>query len=166
MNTRIVVVGLVIVVIGIALFAIGAIGALGSLSIRTTFNQPHAGEYVSGEILLNATSDVVVTSPAAVGGLVHAQDLGLVNSTNIGGYVLPYTAGASGDTYKSLVGDYYYVAFASSPPGSTIVATPLNSSVVRYGLAVLSGIVLLIVGAAVAVVGALRKKRPPPEQQA
>ncbi|HUI85683.1 MAG TPA: hypothetical protein VLY21_00815 [Nitrososphaerales archaeon] len=166
MNTRMVVVGLIILAIGIALFAVGAIGALGSVSIKTGFSQPHAGEYVSAEIVLNSTSDVVVASPASTGGLIHAQDLSLVNSTNFSAYAIPINTTGSSYVYESLVGDYYYVAFASTQPGTTIVATSLNSGVARYGSLVLLGIVLLIVGAVVAVVGALRKKRLPPDQQA
>jgi uncharacterized membrane protein YidH (DUF202 family) len=161
-----VVAGVIILVIGIALLAVGALGALGSISIKTGFSQPHTGEYVSAEVVLNATSDVVVASPASVGGLVHAQDLSLVNSTNISTYAIPVNSTGAGDAvYRSLLGAYYYVAFASAQPSSTIVATPLNSSAVRFGVVALLGIVLLIVGIIVAIVGALRKKRLPEDQR-
>jgi hypothetical protein len=162
MKTRTVVIGLVILVIGVVLFFGGAIGALGSISINNTFTQPHPGEYVSAEITLNTTSGLAVASPAATGGIIHAQDLGLVNSTNLGTYVIPYSSSAAGtDIYKSLVGDYYYVAFSTTQPGTTIVATPAKVSVASYGVLVLAGIVLAIAGIVVAIIGAFQKNRPP-----
>jgi hypothetical protein len=162
MNKRMVTVGVVILVIGIALVAGGAIGALGSISIKTTFTQPHPGEYVSAEIVLNTTSNLAVASPAALGGIVSAQNLINVNSTNISAYAVPYSASAAGtEVYKSLSGDYYYVAFASSQPDTKIVATPLGSRILLFGALALLGVVLVIVGIIIAVVGAVKKTRPP-----
>ena len=162
MKTRTVVIGIVLIVVGIALFGAGALGALGSITINRTFTQPHPGEYVSAEIVLNATSGLVVSSPAAVGGILHAQDLSLVNSTNIGSYTIPYNStGVGSDIYRSLSGNFYYVVFSSTQPSTTIVATPLRSSIIRYGLLVLLGIVCAIAGAVVAVVGVFQEGRPP-----
>lgn len=162
MNKRTLAIGLIILVVGIASLVGGAIGALGSITINRTFTQPQSGEYVSAEIVLNTTSDIVVSSPASSGGIVRAQDLSQVNSADIGTYAIPYnsTAGTS-EVYKSLTGDYYYVAFSSSQPGSTIVATPLRSGTARYGLLVLVGIVLIIAGVVVTAIGAIRKSAPP-----
>ncbi len=162
MKTRTVVIGLVVLVVGIALLIGGALGALGSITISSTFTQPHPGEFVSAEIVLNTTSSLAVSSPAATGGLVHASDLGLVNSTNIGTLAIPVdTTGAGSDIYRSLSGDFYYVAFASSTPGTTIVATAVNSSALGFGSLVLLGLVLIIAGIVVAVVGVFQKKKLP-----
>jgi hypothetical protein len=160
------VIGLIVVVLGVALLFGGALGALHSLNINRTFTEPHPGEFVSAEILLNTTSDLVVSSPAAVGGVVHAQDLDLVNSTNIGTYTLPVNNTVVGrDTYRNLLGDYYYVAFASTTPGTTIVATGIHSGVIVYGILALSGIVCLIAGGVVAILGVFRKNPRQLEQQ-
>jgi len=164
MKTRTFVIGLVILVIGVALFIGGAFGVLGSITISTTFSQPHSGEYVSPEIVLNVSSDLAVSSPAAVGGVIHAQDLSFVNSTNIDRYtVARNSTGVGTDIYKSLSGDFYYVAFSSTQPDTKIVATPLGSSVIGYGLLVLLGIVCGIAGVVVTIVGAVQKK-PQPDQ--
>ncbi|MDG6898807.1 MAG: hypothetical protein JRN24_03610, partial [Nitrososphaerota archaeon] len=121
----------------------------------------HPGEYVSAEIRLNSSSGLVVASPSATGGIIHAQDLGLVNSTNLGTYAVPYNSSAAGsDIYSALLGDYYYVAFSAAQPATTIVATPAHGSLASYGLLVLAGIVLAIAGFVVVVVGALQKSRP------
>lgn len=164
MNKRTVIIGLVILVIGIALFAGGALGALGSISINRTFTQPQSGEYVSSEIVLNTTSDIVVSHPASVGGIVRAGDLSLVTSGNIITYSIPYNSSSAGsDVYRSLSGDFYYVVFSPSQPGTTIVATPVRSGATGYGVLVLLGIVFFIAGIVVAVVG-VRQRGPPPLQ--
>ena len=158
---RITVIGIVVLVVGIVLVIGGAVGALGSLTINTSFTQPHPGEYVSSEIMLNTTSNLVVSSPAASGGIVTAQNLNLVNSTNISSYTIPYSAsGAGSNIYKSLSGDYYYVAFASAQPDTKIVATPQGSSVAAFGALALLGIVLAIAGIVITVVGVRQKQRP------
>ncbi len=158
MRTRRVVIGVVVLVVGLALLAVGVIGALNTLTISKSFTEPHSGEYVSAEIVLNTTSALVITSPSANGGLIHAQDLGLVNSTNIGTYAIPINASASGsDTYTRLTGDYFYVSFAPSPPSTTIVATPLNSGIVRYGVLVLLGFLCIVAGIIVVIIGVVQK---------
>ena len=158
---RTVVIGAVILAVGVVMVVAGGVGALSSLTINTSFTQPHPGEYVSSEIALNATSELVVSSPAATGGIIRAQNLNLVNSTNIDTYAIAYSAsGAGSDVYKSLSGDYYYVAFASTQPNAKIVALTQGSSVLAYGGLVLLGVVLLIAGIAITVVGLLRKGPP------
>ena len=158
MNSRIMAVGVIVLVVGIALLIGGAVGALGSITINTTFSEPHPGEYLSAEIVLNTTSTLVVTSPAAVGGIIPAQSMNSVNSSNISTSAIPYNSTAAGsDVYKSISGDYYYVAFASTQPGTRIVATALHSGAAKFGLLALLGIVCIIGGIIVAVVGTIKK---------
>jgi hypothetical protein len=166
MKTRTVVIGVIVLVLGIILVVAGAIGALGSVTIITNFTEPHSGEFVSTEIFLNSTSGLAVSSPATTGGIIPAQDLNSVNSTNLGTYAISPNSNAIGtQTYKQLVGDYYYVAFASTQPGTRIVTTALGSGVVRYGLLVLAGLACFVAGIIVAVVGWRQKSRPPEERQ-
>ena len=160
MNRPTVIVGTVVLIVGVALAAVGVVGVLRGLTVVTTFNQSQSGEYVSAELMLNATSGVAVTSAAANGGLITAQDLNLVNSTNFSRYALtPHSNAAGTLTYTNLKGDYYYVAFASSQPSSRIVATPLNGGTVGSNPLVLGGLVVLIVGVVVIVLGVRRKSR-------
>jgi cytochrome c biogenesis factor len=156
---RRVTIGVVILVVGIVLVSAGAIGEISSLTVYKSFTQPHPGEYVSTEIMLNTTSYLAVKSPATSGGIVPAQDLNLVNSTNINTYAVPTsTSGAGSDIYESLSGDYYYVAFSSAQPNTTIVSTP--PYVVAFLPLILLGIVLAIAGIVIAVVGRREKQRP------
>lgn len=161
MKTRTVMIGLIILVVGVALFIGGAFGVLSSITIKTNFTQPSAGEYLSAEIKLNSTSGLAVASPAAEGGIIRAQDLSLVNSSNLDTYAIPYNStGVGTDIYRSLTGNYYYVAFSSTRPSTTIVATPHMGTMVGYGLLVLLGIVCVIAGIVVAIVGVFQKRQP------
>jgi uncharacterized membrane protein len=156
---RSVMIGVVILVAGIVLVAGGVVGELSSLTLSKSFTQPHPGEYVSAEIMLNTTSYLVVKSPASSGGIVPAQDLNLVNSTNINTYAVPIsTAGAGSDIYESISGDYYYVAFSSAQPNSTIAVVP--PYVTALGTLVILGVVLAIAGIVIAVVGRRQRQRP------
>ena len=161
MHRPTVIIGAVVLIIGVVLIAVGAVGVLRGLTIISTFTEPHSGEYVSAELVLNKTSGAAVTSAAANGGLIPAQDLNLVNSTSIAQYALtPHSSVGATVTYTNLLaGDYYYVAFASTQPSSKLVATPLNGGTIGSSPLVLGGFVVLIVGIVVMVVGARRKSR-------
>lgn len=160
MNRPTVMVGVVILIIGVVLVAVGVVGVLRGLTVITTFSEPQSGEYVSTELVLNATSGVAVTSAATNGGLVTAQDLNLVNPTNLGQYALtPHSNVAGTVTYTNLTGDYYYVAFASSQPSSKVVATPLHGGTLGSNSLVLGGFVVFIIGIVIIVLGVRRKSR-------
>ena len=158
MNRPTVITGVVVLVIGVVLIAVGAVGVIRGLTVINTFSEPNSGEYVSTELVLNATSGAAVTSAAANGGLVPAQDLNLVNSSNIAQYaVAPHSSVGGTVTYTNLTGNYYYVAFASSQPNSKLVATPLHGGTIGSSPLVLGGIVIVIIGIIVAVLGVRRK---------
>jgi hypothetical protein len=158
MNKPIVIIGAVVLIIGVVLVAVGAVGVLRGLTVVTAFSEPHNGEYVSTELVLNSTSDAAVTSAPANGGLIPAQDLNLVNSTNIGQYALaPHSNAAGTVTYTNLSGNYYYVAFASTQPSSKVVATPANGGTLGSSPLILSGFVAFIAGVVVIVLGVRRK---------
>jgi multisubunit Na+/H+ antiporter MnhG subunit len=160
MNRPTVIVGTVVLIIGVVLVAVGAVGVLRGLTVVTTFSEPQSGEYVSTELTLNVTSGIAVTSAAANSGLIPAQALNLVNSTNLGQYALaPHSNVAGTLTYTNLKGDYYYVAFASSQPSSKVVATPLNGGTLGSNPLVLGGLVVFVVGVVVIVLGVRRKSR-------
>lgn len=158
MNKPTVMIGAIVLIIGVILMAVGAVGVLRGLSVVSTFTEPQSGEYVSAELVLNSTSGAAITAAATNGGLIPAQDLNLVNSTNIAQYALTPKSDVGGTaTYSDLNGSYYYVAFASSQPSSKIVATPLNGGTMGSSPVVLGGLVVLIAGIVVIVIGARRK---------
>ena len=157
MRTRTLTIGLIILVVGIALAAVGGYSLKNATTNITSFTQPTPGEYVSAELVLN-DSVVVVRSPASVGGMVPAQDVSAVNSTNIGSFAVAYNStAASSDTYLGLRGDFNYVVFSSIQPTTKIVVTGTLSGTIVSGLLVLAGIVCVIAGIVVAILGAVRK---------
>jgi len=156
-RTRTLTIGLIILVVGIALAAVGGYNLKSTTTSITSFTQPTPGEYVSVELVLN-DSVVVVRSPASVGGMVPAQDVSAVNSTDIGSYAVPYNStAASSETYIGLRGDFNYVVFSSVQPTTNIVVTGTLLGTITSGLLVLAGIVCVIVGIIVTILGAVRK---------
>jgi hypothetical protein len=161
MRTRIVMIGVVLLIIGIGLFVSGAIGLRGSTNTITVFNQSNSGEYVSSEILLNASSSIIVRSPPTVGGLVPAQDITLVTSTNINSYAISSNSSVAGTrAYTSITGNYYYVIFSSTQPNTKLAITnaPLATTA-AFGLLSLAGIGFFFIGIILAIAGALLKNK-------
>ncbi len=157
MKTRTLTIGLIVLVVGIALAAVGGYSLKNATTTITSFSQPAAGEYVSAELVLN-DSVVSVRSPASVGGMVPAQDISEVNSSDIGSYAVPYNStAASSDTYIGLRGDFNYVVFSSVQPTTKIEVTGTLSETISLGLLLVAGFVLAIAGIIVAILGAVRK---------
>jgi uncharacterized membrane protein YidH (DUF202 family) len=157
-------IGVVLLIIGIAFLASGVIGLRGFTSTIKVFNQPSPGEYVSSEILLNSSSTIIVRSPPSVGGLVPAQDITLVNSTNLNSYALSSSSSsvAGTEAYTSITGNYYYVIFSSTQPNTRLAITSGSlGTTAALGLLTLAGIVFIIIGIILAILGAFRK----PESQ-
>lgn len=155
------VIGAVVLIAGVVLIAVGAAGALLSVTTISTFSQPQSGEYVSTQLMFNSTSSVAVSFAATNGGLIPAQDLNLVNSTNIGQYALtPHSVVNGAQVYNDLMGDYYYVAFGSTQPNTRIVYGQVNGVTSSFRILVLGGILAVIVGVLTIVLGRRRKGRP------
>lgn len=152
--------GIIVLLLGIVMIGGGIASLRGTTTTIKTFTLQQPGEYVSTEIILNSSSAVVVRSPAATGGLITAQNLSSVNSANIGSYALSPTSTAAGsDTYVSLTGDYYYVAFSSSQPTSDVVIAGNLRQTIISGVLVLLGFIFAIVGAILSLVGWRRGRR-------
>jgi hypothetical protein len=162
MRKRTMIIGLIILVIGIAFVAGGVVGLKGTTSTISTFAQPQTGEYVSSEVVLNSTAVVVVRPSSSTGGLVPAQALSDVNSTSLATYALSADSKAGGSaTYVGVQGDYYYVIFTSSQPATKIVITGDVVKTAESGILVLLGGVLFLAGLIVTIIGAVRKSNKP-----
>jgi hypothetical protein len=166
MRKRTVIIGLIILVIGIAFVAGGVAGLKGTTSTISNFTQPQTGEYVSSEAVLNSTAVVVVRPSSSTGGLVPAQALSDVNSASLATYALPANSTVGGSaTYVGVKGDYYYVIFTSSQPVTKIVITGDFAKTAESGILTLLGGILFLAGLIVTIIGAIRKsnksKQPP-----
>jgi hypothetical protein len=96
MKKRMVIIGLVVLILGVALIAGGAYSVKSISNKTATFTQQGTGEYVSSEILSNSSSVIVVRPAAATGGMVPAQDLDKVNTSDVRSYSVPSNSSASG----------------------------------------------------------------------
>lgn len=162
MRKRAVIIGLIILVIGIAFVAGGVAGLKGTTSTISTFTQPQTGEYTSSEVVLNSTAVVVVRPSSSTGGLVPAQTLSDVNSTSLATYALPASSTVGGSaTYVGVQGDYYYVIFTSSQPATKIVITEDVAKTAESGILVVLGGILFLAGLIVTIIGAIRKSNKP-----
>jgi hypothetical protein len=162
MRKRTVIIGLIILVVGIAFVAGGVVGLKSTTSTISTFTQPQTGEYVSSEVVLNSTAVVVVRPSSSTGGLVPAQALSDVNSTSLATYALSADSTAGGSaTYVGVQGDYYYVIFTSSQPATKIVITGDVVKTAESGILVLLGGVLFLAGLVVTIIGAVRRSNKP-----
>jgi hypothetical protein len=160
LTNRLMIAGIVVLVIGLAMIGGGVVALRGTTTTIKTFTEQQPGEYVSSEIVLNSSSAVVVRSPASEGGLIPAQNLSSVDSANLASYALSPTTTAGGSaTYVSLTGDYYYVAFSSSQPSSSIVIAGSLGRTIVSGLLVLLGFIFVIVGIVLSLVGWRRGRR-------
>jgi len=160
MRKRMVTIGVVLLIIGIAFLASGIIGLRGSTSTIKVFNQPNPGEYVSSEILLNSSSSIIVRSPPSVGGLIPAQDINLVNSTNLSSYALSSSTSVGGtESYTSITGNYYYVIFSSTQPNTRLAILGSLGVTAALGLLTLAGIIFIIIGIILAILGVFRKPK-------
>jgi hypothetical protein len=154
----------IVLIVGVGVLFVGATETAATLTIITTFNEQHPGEYASPEIDLTTSSVIEVQAPGAVSGVVHAQDLYSVNKTNLASYALKPNATVAGtQQFRGITGDFYYVDFSSAPPSVThVVVTPFRSGVIRFVALVLAGLIGAVVGAIVAVMGLRRDTRPLP----
>ncbi|MGO8806049.1 MAG: hypothetical protein ACLQO7_05535 [Candidatus Bathyarchaeia archaeon] len=160
MRKRMVTIGVVLLIVGIAFLVSGVIGLRGSTNTVKVFNQPNPGEYVSSEILFNSSSTIIVRSPPSVGGLIPALYINLVNSTNIVTYEAEFpTAVAGAVEYNSIQGNYYYVIFSSTQPNTRLAITGSLGTTAALGLLTLAGIVFIIIGIILAILGAFRKPK-------
>ena len=157
MRKQIIIVGVILLVIGIAILALGVYGESRASTILRTFNQQQTGEYVSDQITANSSVSIVVKSPSSNGGLISAQDLNVVNSSNISSYTVPYNSTAAGNLYRGLNGNYYYVVFSSTSPNTVIVIAP--PVVAEYGVLAIAGIVVAVIGVIIAIIGAVLKPK-------
>ncbi|MGA2665212.1 MAG: hypothetical protein ABSF83_09735 [Nitrososphaerales archaeon] len=164
MRKRTVVIGLILLVVGIAFVAGGIVGLKGATSTISTFTTPQTGEYVSSEIVLNSSGALVVVRPSSsTGGLIPAQALSEVSSTSLATYALTANSTSGGSaTYISIKeGDYYYVIFTSSQPTTKITLSGSLFRTAESGILVLLGGVLVLAGLIVTIVGAIRKSNKP-----
>ncbi|MGC8645210.1 MAG: hypothetical protein ACP5UO_02940 [Thermoplasmata archaeon] len=118
------------------------------------------GYFHSGLIVVSAGSEIIVSSNSTV-YLIPSQDIALINSTNAYSYGLhPSLKEGNSALFTGVNGSFYIVVPGSNPPVVRYsIVNAEEGQIAVYGLALISGIALLLGGIIAAVIGLFLKKR-------
>ena len=167
MRKNILIVGLVLLVIGIALIGVSTFSlghsSSATFSSSTVMIQGPNGDYHSQE--LNVTSgDVISVSTASKVYLIPASDLVVANQSNVNSFAIsPLSSSSSAVTYNDLTGSYYVVVFSTSSPSVAYVVGN-TGSLISAGIMIIIGGLLFFIGLIITIIGAVLKKKPLPGQ--
>ena len=170
MRKKIVIIGLVLLIVGIALFYGGGVLGVKGLSASPTFKELKTGEWNSTAVVVSSGELLVLTSSTNQTYLVHSSDIGVVSKSNVKNYEINGTETTTGGVttleFTSITpGNYNIVAFGSKAPSVTLIKNSINSLLLEL-LPLIIGGVLGFVGFIVLIVGlVLRKKQLPPNQE-
>ena len=167
MRKKIALIGLVVLIIGIAIVAGGYYETISVLShdehTAVRSDPSNKTEYTTNNMTISSGYELIVTANYTHEGLIKASDLSKVNNnTTLAHYAINSTAPVSGGMiYTGLAaGTYVFVAFNSSTPTIGYVYAPsttieLGGSLIAVGaIAAFTGFIMLIVGLI------LKKKEP------
>ena len=167
MRKKIVLIGLIIFIVGIAMAA-GGDYLVGHYTVTgTAIEQISAGMY-GHEINISAPSLLTVDSTFSSVYLVSSANLTGLNASNVASRsISPLTTTSVSSEHVwaydlTAAGSYYIIAFNSSAPTITYSYIPLSYSYIS--VVMLIGIVLIIVGIIIAVIGLILRERQVPEE--
>ncbi len=166
MIKRMVIIGLIILIIGGALFFGGLYTSDQIIShnshTATSFYNSTSHEYISSNITIKSGYEVLVEGGPSNAGLVNINRLSSVNSTNVNSSTMQPSEHFSNEkVYVGLPsGTYVYVMFNSSKP-SVIYEYATLSAVETGGFMVIAGVIAGIAGLAIMIVGTIRKPKKP-----
>ncbi|MGC8562908.1 MAG: hypothetical protein ACP5UZ_05395 [Thermoplasmata archaeon] len=171
MRRNILIIGLILLVVGIAMAGISAVEASHSASssisgASTTMYPGPNGEYHSQLLNVSSGEEVIVVANQHA-YVIPSEDLTTVTNANVAGYaIVSSTSAGNTSTYSNIPGSYYIVTFGTSTPSVdyAVVSGGLGNLIVT-GLLVLIGVFLAIAGIIVTVIGAVLKPKNKPIQQ-
>ena len=159
--------GLILLVIGVVISGIATVEAGGRTEIvETSLKISPSGVYYSNELTVGSNSSVIVTGNTTT-YLIPSQDLNMVNSTNVENYAIhPTTPSGNSILYDGLSGTYYLVAFSQHPPLITYAVLGSNlSQLAVYGLLIIAGAAIAVIGVILAILGAIMRSKFTPVHQ-
>ncbi len=161
MRKKIVIIGVVILIIGIALFAAGSYE--GTHLLHRSVSEIKSGEYKTDNITLKSGYIMAVTSPPSVYGLIPINDIKIVNSTNINKYSLkPIVSSSTAVEYlanSTTAGDYTFVMFTSAVASTFTYEYGSFSTIEVIGVLALFGIIIGVIGFIVLIAGLILKPK-------
>jgi len=165
MRKKIAVIGLVILIVGIAL-AVGGIQEDKSLVHTTVKTDPYnttTTGYMTDNITVSHGYEVLVISSDTHSGLIKASNLPKAdNITNLEHYEITPTSHASDEMiYTGLpAGTYVFIAFNTSMPVITYEYASLTTMEIGGSLLVIGGIAAFV-GFIILIIGLVLKKKKP-----
>ncbi|MCL4447471.1 MAG: hypothetical protein M1556_05995 [Candidatus Thermoplasmatota archaeon] len=171
MRKNLLIIGIVLLVVGVAMAGISTVEAAHSVSSSiggagNTMYPGTNGDYYSNNLNVSTGDEVLVVSNIHA-YLIPSSDISTVNSGNVGSYAIsPSTSAGNTSTYTGLLGSFYVVTFGTSSPSVSyaVVSGGLGHLIIT-GLLVLGGAFLAIAGIVIAIIGALLKPKNRPVQQ-
>lgn len=167
MRKNIVIIGLILLIIGVALFYAGGDLGISGISTSPTFTEKGTSQWDSSTIQVSSGQLIVLTSNDSKTFLIPSNDVNLVTSSNVNNYEINGTAtttsGITTIEYTSITpGTYVVVTFGSHQAKVTMIKKSIDSLLVSL-LPILLGGILGFVGFIVLIVGlVLKKKQLPP----
>lgn len=171
MRKKIAIIGLIMLVVGIAMFAISTFGVLHSTTVGTAMTQQSSGIWASSEINISSGYQLTLITHTSSFGVVPASDLSSVTSSNLTSLSISWTAQTNTSvgtvtTYSPASGSYYLVVLSSSMPSATYSTATSLTAIAVYGILDVVGIIVGIIGFIVLIVGLILKRKdvgPPNE---
>ena len=166
MRKNIVIIGLVLLIAGVAIFYAGGDLGIRGISVPQTFTEKGANQWDSSSIQISTGQLIVLTTNNSKTFLVPASDASVVTSNNITHYQINGTAtttsGVTTIEYTSLSpGAYVIVTFGAHSSKVSMIKETINTLLIKL-LPILLGGVLGFVGFIVLIIGlVLRKKQLP-----
>jgi len=165
MRKKIAVIGLVILIVGIALAAGGyyETTSVGLHSAVKTDPYNITTGYMTNNVTVSSGYEVIMISNDTHAGLIKVSDLSKANNiTNLEHYEITPTSHTSNDRiYTDLAaGTYVFIAFNTSMPVITYEYAPLTTIEVGGSLLVIGGIAAFV-GFIVLIIGLVLKKKKP-----
>ncbi len=161
MNKRIFIIGLIILIIGAALFFGGLYSSETTLTdySHSNFILKNSNEHVSDNMSIPAGYYIIIEGATGNSGLVKTSDLNKINATDLSSMEIKPSESISGESvYAGISGEYNYVVFGSSSSVKYIYAP--GSSIELSGALVVIGMISGIIGFVIMILGAIRKTKP------
>ncbi len=167
MRKNIVIIGLILLIVGVALFYAGGDLGISGIATSPTFTEKGTSKWESSSINVLSGQLLVLTSNNSKTALIPSSDASVVTSSNVDKYEVngstTTTSGVTTIEYTSITpGTYVIVTFGTYQAKVTMIKKSIDSLLVSL-LPVLLGGVLGFVGFIVLIVGlVLKKKQLPP----
>ncbi|MHB1440506.1 MAG: hypothetical protein ACYCSO_02825 [Cuniculiplasma sp.] len=166
MRGKVVRIGLVLIVVGIIMVVAGI--GLTSDYLTVSHNYVRDGTmYRSQEI--NITSDgLVALNGNSTFYLIHANNISLVNKTNVGNYSIASTGpthNGFGNEFLVGAGSYYLVSFLAPSSGVVYSFTSNFSTFTDLGIILLLGLFLIVISIIILIAGFLLKNKSKPPME-